>query len=273
MTTMPSMEMGIHTISNEVYHSSMGVSRSALWKLRKSPYHYWYEYLNPLFQKPNPTPSMIMGELVHCLALEPDEFCNRYAVAPELNKRTKEGKEKWIEFESANAHKTIVTNDVYLNAEIMSKNLKENDMFASLVDGADIEKSIYFIHQKTAITCKVRPDIWTGSLVTDLKTTADASYRGFQSSAYKYGYFLQAGMIHEALNSLGQRLEKFAFACVENKEPFATALYVLDEEAIDYGVQLFDKLMAKLNDCLLSGEWPCYEMQTLCVPNYANYED
>ncbi|MDQ8040096.1 MAG: hypothetical protein REH83_06790, partial [Rickettsiella sp.] len=39
------MEPGIYDISNEAYHQGPGISRSALMKFKRSPYHYWYEYI------------------------------------------------------------------------------------------------------------------------------------------------------------------------------------------------------------------------------------
>ena len=41
------------------------------------------------------TPAMILGEAVHCMLLEPDEFNNRFFCAPDVNAATKEGKAAW----------------------------------------------------------------------------------------------------------------------------------------------------------------------------------
>ena len=40
-----SMEPGMHTISNEVYHQGPAISRSALMEFKRSPYHYWLCFL------------------------------------------------------------------------------------------------------------------------------------------------------------------------------------------------------------------------------------
>ena len=38
------------------------------------------------------TPAMILGELVHCMVLEPEKVPERYFIAPNVNGATKEGK-------------------------------------------------------------------------------------------------------------------------------------------------------------------------------------
>jgi len=48
-------------------------------------------------QERKTTAAMQMGEAVHCLVLEPEEFDKRYHVAPEVDGSTKEGKAVWAE--------------------------------------------------------------------------------------------------------------------------------------------------------------------------------
>lgn len=43
------------------------------------------------------TPAMLMGEVVHCRVLEPEEFDKRYRVAPNVSASTTEGKAVWAE--------------------------------------------------------------------------------------------------------------------------------------------------------------------------------
>jgi len=182
-------------------------------------------------------------------------------------------KERRQQYKIENSHKTIVTHDLIYQAAAMTSRLHKNDTFMALLDGAKIEHSIYFIHERTGLQVKVRPDIWNNGIVGDLKTTDSAAPREFQSSAYKYGYYLQAGMIHEALRSLGIKMEKFVLPCVEKKEPHLEALYVLEQAGIEYGINLFNKLMDDYAICLMKDEWPGYGIQLLALPAYAQYEE
>ncbi len=266
-------ENGVYEISNAAYHEASALSRSALMKFKKSPYHYWYEYLSGEAAHVEGTPAMVFGELVHTLSLEPHEFENRFVVAPECDRRTKEGKKIWSIFQAAltNCDQVPVKAEEVEVAKRMSWKVRDNTLVDSLLEDSSIEYSVFFTHATTGIQCKIRPDIWNGGVVGDLKTTMDASYRAFQSSAWKYGYFLQAGMMKQGLYSIGIELEKFIFIPVEKEPPYAVGLNILDDEALDYGSQQFDKLMEQVARCRDSGNWQDYGIQNLMLPNYAKF--
>lgn len=264
-------EDGVHNIANDEYHSSAGVSRSGLMEFRRSPYHYQHKYL--VDSSPSvPTPAMIMGNLVHTMVLEPHKFDSDFVMRPDMDRRTNAGKQAFNAFTMTLAGRQSVTYEQVSEADAIQKAVMAQPMCEALLMDCKIEQSIYFTHKSTGIQCKVRPDAWNNSIVIDLKTSQDASYRAFQSSAFKFGYFLQAGMIHQGLASIGLSLEKFVFMVVEKESPHAVALYVLDDEAIDYGVCRFNTLMEHYAECLEGDKWPSFGLQVLSVPTYANYE-
>lgn len=292
------LENGMHQLTNNEYHNSAGISRSALWEMSKSPYHYWSRYLSPNPIEVKRTPSMFIGEVVHCMVLEPNEFNNRYIREPQLNPvpktellkdltvklgkldgrkefdKQKEAKEK-VQAQNAailesfdSSGKEVVKDAEYEQARAMADSVLKDEMAQSLLKIATPEESIYFTHEPSGLQCKVRPDGRAGTIVFDLKTTPDASYRPFQRSCDKFGYYLQAGMIKRALNYHGLELDKFVFYCVENKEPYATVYYMLDNAAIEYGMGQFDKLMSRMAYCMEKDSWESYETQILSKPNY-----
>lgn len=266
---------GVHNISNQEYHESEGLSRSALWEFKRSPKHYWNKYLNQHRETTTQSASMQLGELVHTLVLEPKEFDNRYYVMEKVNRATKAGKALYQDALAQAGDRIIINAQDYLIAEEMAKSVDSTELGLQLfkLPSTDIEKSIYFTHQDTGIQCKVRPDAMHLGVVTDLKTTADASYRSFQSSAYNYGYFLQAAMIKCAYESLGMNLDRFIFCCVEKTAPYAVSYYVVDEDALEYGEQQFNYLMSKFATCLDTDTWEGYEAQVLYKPAYALIEE
>lgn len=267
---MKQFKNGVHDISNEDYHSSTGVSRSALWLFKQSPKHYWHKYLNPDRTPDKPNPNFLIGELVHCLVLEPDQFKKRYYVMEKVNKATKVGKAAYADALIDAGDREIVSTTDCAVALKMSDSALESDTASSLFGMSKNEQSIYFTHEATGLQVKVRPDAWMGSIVTDLKTVKSAYYRDFQSSAYKYGYFLQAAMIKLGLESVGIEMEKFIFYCVEKNEPYLPAYYILDDDALTFGVNQFHDLMNRFALCVEENEWSGYEPQILYTPNYAD---
>src|ERR1700685_2456199 len=91
---------GIYNFSPEAYHQGLGISRSGLMEFKRSPYHYWYKHINPDYKPEPATPAQILGNALHTYVLEPDEFEKRYFVIPELDKATKDGKERWRKIKS-----------------------------------------------------------------------------------------------------------------------------------------------------------------------------
>lgn len=262
------MNTGIYKISNDEYHASEGLSRSGLWTFKELPQKYWHQYLSGNYESEQ-SEAMLLGSVVHTLVLEPHLFNDEYVTMPKIDRRTKEGKLAYSELLLFSDGKKLITQDVITKAQSMSSAVSDNDIATQIINDANVEQSIYWEDKKTGILCKARPDIWKSGLVADLKTCNDASYRNFQSEAMRYGYFLQAGMIYEATASVGDTLRTFAFICVEKEEPYTTAVYVLDEYAIEFGRDLFRDTLDKFAECQHKNDWPSHGTQILSIPAYA----
>ena len=263
---------GIHIISNNEYHASEGISRSMLMEFKRSPYHYWYKYVSGLAEKEDATPAMNLGSAVHTLVLEEHQFDNEFHVIHQLTRPRKNtpAHEKMM----ADAQgKIILSNDEYLQAAQMALAVKNSNEAHSLLQDCLVEQSIYFTHEKTGLQIKARPDAMAGSLVIDLKTTSDASKHAFQSSAVRYGYFLQSAIINEALKAINNPLDNFVFISVENKKPYCIAIDMVDGESIEHSVKQFDELMMGLAKCMESNVWPGYGVRDLMIPKYAMQDE
>lgn len=294
---MYKIENGVHDLSNLAYHSSEGISRSALMEFKKSPHHYWHKYLNPKREPTEPTKAMKLGEYVHALVLEGEYFDSRYALRPIAEKLPECGllkdlgreeydrqkaeqerarafnKELMERFEIESIGKEIIDAALFAEAKLIADAVLANEDAKLLFDGAQVEKSIYFTHELTGLQCKVRPDAWIGGVVTDLKTCADASIEAFKREAYHRGYFIQAGMIKQALESIGMHLEKFFFFCVEKTESLPCVYYPLADEDLYRGSREFDNLMIKMSECKKLNRWPSYQSEPLTYPGYIRFNE
>ena len=287
------LENGVHDIPNEVYHASAGISRSGLMEFKKSPYHYWHRYLNPERKPGYCTPAMKLGELVHVLVLEPKYFNERYAMKPFLMEVPKVGLLKDLgreeyDLQKANREnvqignelimknfieqsegKELLNPELYQEAKMYADAVLKDTVAQALFTGVQVEKSIYFTHKGTGLQCKVRPDAWIGSVVTDLKTCKDASFDAFQRAAFSSGYFIQAAMIKQALESIDLTLDKFIFYCVEKSEAIPTTYYDLDMESLERGENEFNGLMQGVAYCMEHNRWGAYTPQVLNYPAWA----
>lgn len=260
---------GIYDITNEEYHAAAGFSRSTLMLLNKSPYHFWYEVFSGRAERKEDTPAMITGSLFHTLLLEPHKLDKEYAIAPKIDRRTAKGKEEWAEFQTYSEGKIVVTLDQYEKSQEMANQIREHEIVSTLLGEAVFEQSIFWTDKETGLQFKVRPDIWAAKMVVDVKTSADASYYAFQRSSVGYGYFLQAGMIFEACKAVGKPFEMFVNLVCEKEPPYVPAVYMMDEEALQFGIDQFNNLKKNLRECLDKDEWPAYPVRELGVPMYA----
>lgn len=268
---------GIQHISNELYHSSAGVSRSMLSELRLSPYHYWYKYLSGQYVADEPTPAMNIGSAVHCLVLEPLLFKDSFYICEQKRRPNRDTPSFNRLLESANG-RIILTEDEIEIASKVANSVRADSFCHHLLKGCAIEESIYFEHEETGLQCKVRPDAWCNTIAFDLKTTNDASDRAFQMSSYKYDYYLQAAMNFKAFESIGVMLEEFVFIVVEKEPPYPIALFRVrrddfyKDSAYSFGVEQFNNRMALLKKCIDNNDWPGYGIKDLSVPGWAHKE-
>ena len=264
-----SIKPGRYDLSIEDYHRGPGISRSGLMEFKRSPYHYWYKYINPDYKSEPTTPAQILGNALHTYVLEPIEFNNRYFVIPEFNKVTKEGKERWQKLKAEIGNKEPLSFHQYQTLQHMAASLKKNKLATQLIENAEIEQSLYWADPDTGILCKCRPDILRCNLVCDLKTAQNGSPRSFQYAAFDYGYYIQATMVRESIKQLKQKtIKDFLFLVIEKSAPYAISIYQLDEASLDKGYQEFKTLLARYQHCLETNDWPAYSIQEISLPRY-----
>ena len=76
-------------MTNLEYHSRPEISKSDIDLMLKSMRHF----KNKVYEEP--TPNMVLGSAFHKLVLEYDDFESEFAVMPNVDKRTKAGKEAY----------------------------------------------------------------------------------------------------------------------------------------------------------------------------------
>jgi len=256
-------------ISIEEYHSGLGVSKSQLDQFAKSPAHYLASLTTPRKE----TPAMRIGSIFHGMVLEPDRV--KIAVAPQCDKRTKEGKATWEAFCTENAGAEIVTADEGEMLNGMVASVKAHPAASALLSGAGIaEGSCWWYDDQSGELCRCRPDFYRRDLgiIVDLKTTDDASPAGFARSIWKYGYHRQSALYMDGVSeSTGDIIKGFVFVVVEKAPPYCTATYRLDMQGEEAGRVSYQSLLLDLADCKINRNFPAYstKIETISLPAYA----
>lgn len=269
------MKTGIYAgISNADYHGGPGISKSGLDLIARSPLHYWTRYLDPKRTPTEPTPSMRLGTAIHTAVLEPGDFAARHHVAPEVDRRTKDGKAAWqdaLDYAEAHGAELISAADALVCRSI-SEVVRSHPTARKVFSTGQAEMSCYWTDAETGLLCKCRPDWLAMPFIVDLKSTEDASADGFQRSAWNWRYWVQAAWYVDGVEqATGQRPDAFVFAAFEKAPPYACAFYYADQAMLDMGRAEYRKQLRILADCMSADRWPGYDtdVRPLGLPTWA----
>jgi hypothetical protein len=250
------------------YRAWPHVSQSVLSVMRsKSPAHA-LEYMT---HPPEQTPALMMGTAVHMATLQPELFDQHYAMAPQIDRRTKEGKAAWAAFQEEHPGATILSEDDYMRCLLMAKSVRNHPIASKLLIG-EVEQSATWTDPATGLTCKARFDVVSKfGVLADLKTTCDASREAFERSIWTYRYYLQAAFYLNGAQALGIPADYFTFMAVEKEPPYAVVVYNLMGEVIEAGREELKPLMETYAKCIETDTWPGYatEVVEIGVPAWA----
>jgi len=196
------------------------LSYSALKMFAKSPNHY-LAYTRREFK---PSPAMQLGSLVHILVLEEDKLAERYAISPEVNKRTKAGKEAYAKFVEEAGEKEVVLESQVQEAQVIADVIKKHPI-AKQVPASATEFEYEVKGEINGFPFLGYADILSKNYIYDLKTCQDASPNKFQRDAASLQYHLQGAIYRELLGL------PFRWIAVETSDPFNVQVYEQDEES------------------------------------------
>ncbi|MEN4053280.1 PD-(D/E)XK nuclease-like domain-containing protein [Sulfurimonas sp. NWX79] len=224
-------------MTNKEYHETKGISSSDFRLLERSPVHLHFKELFKLSGS-----SLEFGSALHKLVLETDTFHEEFAIAPDLPKNTKAGKESHAKFLEGLGERTAITKSDYATIEKMALNIKA--IAGGLLKGGVAESS-HFAADENGIVRKCRPDyfIEDKGLVIDVKTTKDNSEYGFKKAIYDYRYHRQAAWYIDTLQLNGKKASRFIFITVEKTAPYIVSIYELDQKAIQRGRDEYQRLL------------------------------
>jgi PDDEXK-like domain of unknown function (DUF3799) len=263
-------------MSNEAYHEHHAISKSGLDLIRRSPFHYWAEKSSDDDDlKRKTTKAMNIGTAFHLLALEPEKFDARIAVAPDLNLSTKIGKETWRVFEEESPGKILLRPADMDGLSEMAKSIRNHAGARYLLQGKGmVEASMFWRESIYGIDCRCRPD-WMrdDGLLIDVKTTDNASPEVFDRHFWNMRYHVQGAFYVDGFEAiLKAPCPGFAFIVVEKKPPYAVSLRILTAEYVNIGRRAYLEDIETFARCQRENDWPGYglEVREIHPPAWAN---
>ena len=251
-------------ITNAEYHGrKTHISSTGVRTFKKNKKQFEYGLTHELVKQ---TKAMADGTAVHSFFLERDSFNADYVTKPaDIKLNTKVGKE-WAQEHQG---KIIIDSEFSNNLLEMEKSFMDSP--AKLIyDNKGQTELSYFWDDLVLVRGKCRPD-WIsddGNIVVDVKTTIDASPKGFQKSISNWGYHLQLGWYLRGLRKLGLPAKEFIFIAIEKTPPFCVGVYSADQNMINFAMKEIDQLMPEIQTAMMSNEFPDYtpEITSIGLP-------
>lgn len=254
-------------MTEQEYRQHPAVNKSTLWELRKSPAHYKWA----LEHQSKDTPALRFGRAFHMAVLQPDEFNQHYVLAPDVDRRTKEGREQWARFQSTLDDRELISKEDYTTVCCMSEAVWNDPDASELLEGCETEKPVFWVDEHTGIECKCKMDAVKPGTLVDLKSCGDASNNAFLREALRYGYDVQSAHYLRGYRSLEltEPNATFWFIAVEKSPPYAVNVIRASDAFIDRGTWALIDLMDKLKECRDKDEWPGYGKNEMVLPEWA----
>lgn len=252
-----------YPINDHEYRSALGIPQSVLKGFNRCP--AYVQYLESEHRRP-PTDNQALG-----LYVEHKLFGTafRHVISPYDSFRTNEAKGWRAEKQAENY--TVLKQEQVDAASAMIDALNANPIVRQLIRKGRASVALFGNHStgllRKGLIDWVPDDI---DAIVDLKTTADASERGFGLAVARFRYDVQAASYAEAFEQAFQERRKFVFICVENTEPYLTATWTLQPEQLASAMEQYHLWMRRYAECCALDQWPQYTnaVQMLEVPRY-----
>lgn len=271
------LEGAYEDIPIEVYHHPLcpGFSKSDLDVASRSYDHLVAYKAARIAQYKDPEAeekrALVIGSAFHDALFTPERYSELYAVEPtkpeEINRRTKEGKIQFKEWEESvlipfQKTKVGLSIEELEMLKRMRQVADDHQTFQSILSFAKKELTIFFRDPKTGILLKVRPDALNEivEICLDAKTTEDARPVAFRKTIANYNYDKQAAMQVDGVRAVFGKTFDFVFSAHEKEEPFGIGLYRVDDAVIEVGRALYrrdlDYMKTVLQDKTLPRGYP-----------------
>lgn len=178
------------------YHKTKAVGSTHLRTFLKSPAQFVDLWLHGYQKK---SEAFTIGSALHGLVLEPDKFHDRFACAPEINRRTNAGKAEWQSFCEDNEGKEILSKDQISLSVKMSTSIHGNELASYLLRNTKREQSAR-VKLTNGLVAQCRPDALCLNKIIDVKTCS--SLEKFKYEVKTYGYDIQAAFYYFILSRL-----------------------------------------------------------------------
>lgn len=258
----PITEPGLYQIPADAYHAdpcpeASLSSSGARYLLATCPAKFRHKYIDRAGKERSA--ALDFGRAAHAMAFEREAFDRMFHVLSVDDLRTKAAREE--RDEAVAAGRTVIKPAEMEALHGMSAALSASRAARAAFARGKSEQTLVWRDDEFGIWCRARLD-WLPErrlLISDYKTTIDASEDAFQRAQWTYGYHCQADWYLAGCEAVfGERPQGFVFVVQEKEPPYLVEAYEPDETAMHWAAVQNRQARARFAMCLRSGRWPGY---------------
>ena len=238
----------VYDMSNAEYHKQVGYPSSAIKTVcKQSLAHY-------MAQKPlGDSPAFALGSAVHATLLEPDRDLVFKGPKTRVSKMYKDM------YANKKDDEVVLTEVEYHVHNKMCRSALDNEVCNSILtdERRVCEASIFTNDPYSGLNLKTRPDLYipeTGQIF-DIKTTIDASPKGFAEQVGKYAYHVQAAFYLYTCKLAGLEAKEFSFIAIEKTSPYIAHLHKVSPELMMKSLETVKETLVEIAEANLTGEY------------------
>lgn len=246
------------------YHALDRMSASRLKVLE----HGTPAHLTAVLMEDRNTEAMRIGSALHCLALTPSLFSEQFAVAPDVDGRTKEGKQAMADFRLTLGDRTELKAGEYEDARNMAAAVAAHPSASKILAACPL-RELTVTGEIEGIPAKCRIDLYSESgIIADLKTIGKtASPRNCAAYAVEYGVWLQMALYRRM--KVAHHGASIVF--VESKPPHCVAVRTMAAVDIERWDSELDHCIAQYRRWMENPDQG-WEDSALDIPRWKSYE-
>jgi hypothetical protein len=247
---------------------------------------FWAKEIDPNRKPFVPSEAMRQGSLVDCLITCPDEFDEKYVLAPidapkrptstQLNAKkpseaTIEAIQFWQDFDAMIGAREVISSDWFINAVQITETLAKDSVIGPIL-AMERQSQVphFWIDPDHGLQMKYKPDLEPadGSLL-DLKKGATAKPSLFERQAYSLGYDIQIDHYSSGFVDLHDKSPtRCGFVVYEWRYPHDCALVIVDDAYLGLGRERRQSAIEKMHEYERSAEYPSYGEVTITRPKF-----
>jgi exodeoxyribonuclease VIII len=262
-------------LSSQDYHDESGhVSSSQLIHVLRTPAHFLYHSLQGSSEESD---LMRMGTAVHCMVLEPNEFQNRYVMAPRhYDKRRKVDLAELDAIASQYPGRTILEPSEQVTLKKIVEGLRNHAKARQVLAAkGQSELSIFWRDDLTGLDLKVRIDrlveIGSTGMMLEVKSTDNASPEAFARKIVDMDYDLRAVMYADGVQKAYGFTPAIAWLVIERETGFV-AMYQPTAKMLQRARRRYEEARIAVAHAKSLNSWPAYQtgesIETIDLPRW-----